>query len=105
MGHHCTTDCRHHSHNANPEIKEEFEEARRGVLTDFAVGDADVSAGSLGITSNASAQSATAMAGKERGAKKNNPYYVPARDKNGQLGFFMRFFAPPIRSETGDTFD
>src|SRR5260370_4275531 len=100
MGHHCTTDCSHHSHNANPEIKEEFEAARRGVLTDFAVGDADVSAGSLGITSNASAQSATAMA--ERGSNKTSHYYVPASDKTVHWGFFSRSLAPLIEVESGD---
>jgi acetamidase/formamidase len=102
MGHHCTTGCSHHSHNANPEIKEEFEQARRGVLTDFAVDDADVSAGSVGIKSNASAQCATAMAGTERGSNKTSHYYVPASDKTVHWGFFSRSLAPLIEVESGD---
>jgi acetamidase/formamidase len=102
MVHHCTTDCSHHSHNANPEIKEEFEEARRGVLTDIAVGDAEVSAGSLGITSNASTQSATAMPGTERGSNKTSHYYVPASDQTVHWGFFSRLLAPLIEVESGD---
>lgn len=94
MDHHCTTGCSHYAHNANPEMKEEFEEVRRGVMTDFAVGDVDVSAGSLGITSNASAQSVTAMSGTDRGSSKTSHYYVPASDKTVHWGFFSRSLVP-----------
>jgi acetamidase/formamidase len=100
--HHCTTGCSHHSHNAKPEIKEEFEEAQRGVLTDFAVGGAVVSAGSLGMTSNRSAQSATAVPGTAPGAIKTSHYYIPASDKTVHWGFFSRSLAPLIEVESGD---
>src|SRR6202035_5973812 len=97
--HHCTTGCNHHSHNANPEIKEEFEEAQRGVLKDFAVGGATVTAGSLGMVSNASAQSAAAM---PPDAIKTSHYYLPANDKTVHWGFFSRSLAPLIEVASGD---
>jgi acetamidase/formamidase len=97
--HHCTTGCSHHSHNENPAIKEEFEEAQRGVLKDFAVGGAAVSAGSLGM---ASAQSATATPGTAPDSIKSSHFYIPANDQTVHWGFFSRSIAPLIEVESGD---
>jgi acetamidase/formamidase len=100
--HHCTTGCSHHSHNANPEIKEEFTEARRGFLKEFLVTGAAASVGTLGITSNAAAQSDAPMPAKGRGSDKARHYYVPATDKTVHWGYFSKTLKPLVELESGD---
>ncbi|MDB5882656.1 MAG: acetamidase [Ramlibacter sp.] len=96
--HHCTTDCPHHSHNTSPEIKDQFDQAQRRVLSDL--GGTDASQGSAPGAPNpgASAISGAAPTLPEKSAH----YYIAANDKTVHWGFFSRSMAPLIEVESGD---
>lgn len=98
--HTCSPGCTHDTPiEAEHEIKEEFQEARRSFLRNtLAVGGGSITAGALGITMtpNAFAQSAKVGSGRA------NHYYIPASDKTVHWGFFSRSLAPLIEVESGD---
>ena len=80
---------------AEHEIKEEFQEARRSFLRNtLAVGGGSITAGALGIamTPNAFAQNAKAGSGKA------SHYYIPASANTVHWGIFQPFSGASGRS-------
>lgn len=98
--HACSPGCTHDTPiEAEHEIKEEFQEARRSFLRNtLAVGGGSITAGALGIamTPNAFAQSAKASSGSA------SHYYIPASAKTVHWGFFSRSLAPLVEVASGD---
>jgi acetamidase/formamidase len=96
--HICDAHCDHHATNDEPEIKEEFQEARRRFLRDsFGGAGAAMAASALGVT-----MAPAAFAAAEPGGRKANHYYVPASDKTVQWGYFSRYAKPVVTVSSGD---
>ena len=98
--HVCTSAC---SHGASPEaqreIGEEFQVARRSFLRDaMTAGGASVSVGALGtaMAPGAFAQSA------QPGSAMARHFHIPVSDKTVHWGYFSRSLAPLVEVDSGD---